>query len=200
MLLASLNSCVNPWIYIYFNPNLITLFCQFFHRKSNANNTKRTFTSKAICGHKKLHKKLTDDSQDYSNSVDVRRDNTKFIDERTPVRSYPHRLNLLKTMESDSANTCSDSQSVDCSVNRRRLIQSNQILTEPDSIPQYESTITLEKQSTKTRKRRQFSIHLDRMWSKITTNNKRSTSSQIRLYTSTNPNGIVVRNNEQFIV
>lgn len=35
MLLPSLNSCVNPWIYIYFNPNLITLFCQFFRRKSS---------------------------------------------------------------------------------------------------------------------------------------------------------------------
>ena len=36
MLLPSLNSCVNPWIYIYFNPNLITLFCQFFKRKSSS--------------------------------------------------------------------------------------------------------------------------------------------------------------------
>lgn len=37
MLLPSLNSCVNPWIYIYFNPNLVSSFCSLFTRRTSSN-------------------------------------------------------------------------------------------------------------------------------------------------------------------
>lgn len=37
MLLPSLNSCVNPWIYIYFNPNLVSSFVSLFTRRTSSN-------------------------------------------------------------------------------------------------------------------------------------------------------------------
>lgn len=102
MLLPSLNSCVNPWIYIYFNPNLVSSFVSLFTRRtssnsnlhsigggggavaggknSNSGTTTAGITGKGgrvagantLQGHQRLTKMLTNDSAECSNSVDSR--------------------------------------------------------------------------------------------------------------------------------
>jgi hypothetical protein len=52
MLLPSLNSCVNPWIYLYFNQNLVSALREFCCRKSisidetNGNNETKRYKSR----------------------------------------------------------------------------------------------------------------------------------------------------------
>lgn len=99
MLLPSLNSAVNPWIYLYFNPNLVSSFCSLFTRKSSSNSNLQSVGGKnsgatigtncskggrtvgtTICGHRTLTKMLTNDSGECSNSADSRsmRDNSRL--------------------------------------------------------------------------------------------------------------------------
>lgn len=191
MLLPSLNSCVNPWIYIYFNPNLVTLFCQFFKRRpspNSGNSYRKNYPGgRKFCSHRGLHKKLTNDSADYTNSMDSR-----------SIRDVS-RLDLTAEKQPDSKQVSRPQHRLGNTL-QPHIQHTGSTMTTESSRTQFESTVTLDHGQPKTPNRGQFSLQFDRMWNRLSATNKQPTSSQIRLYNSKMAANGVVKNSEQFVV
>lgn len=88
--MPSLNSCVNPWIYMFFNPNLVTSFFSMFKRKSSKSNlnpaTNRNahhrVEGQAAAGvganHCPVRKTLTNESRPEASNVQMTPPGSKF--------------------------------------------------------------------------------------------------------------------------